>query len=331
MMTQSDLLNPEQKAAIEHFEGPLLVLAGAGSGKTRVVTHRIVNLIEMGIPASDILAVTFTNKAAGEMKERVLSLTHSKVMISTFHSLGAKILRESITALGYSSDFTIYDQEDVIKLVKSLLLPLGVKEKGEAKQIHSLISRHKNDFIAPSEVNHSELTTETEMRFPEVYAQYQAKLKEYNAVDFDDLLYLVVRLFRECPEVLEKYQRRWSFVLVDEYQDTNVVQYMMIRCLVERTGNLMVVGDPDQSIYSWRGANINNILNFERDYAGAKVIQLEQNYRSTEHILSAANSLIRRNGHRYEKHLWSDLGAGEKICLYHESGLLGLFKLMPIP
>jgi DNA helicase II / ATP-dependent DNA helicase PcrA len=310
-------LNAEQREAVQTLEGAVLVIAGAGSGKTRVVTSRIVYLIENGISPSQILGVTFTNKAAGEMRERVQKLTHSQVLICTFHSLGARVLRESIYALGYQKDFTIYDEEDVEKLLKVCMADLHLKDKKmEFKPFRHLISQSKNALISPDELEEKAASTDIEEAFPRVYALYQRKLQEFKAVDFDDLLYLTVKLWREHPHILARYQERWSFVLIDEYQDTNAAQYTMTRMLVDKRRNLFVVGDPDQSIYSWRGADIHNILNFERDYPGAKVIRLEQNYRSRTNILNAANALISHNVGRYEKKLWSQLGTGEKIKLF---------------
>jgi DNA helicase II / ATP-dependent DNA helicase PcrA len=311
-------LNDVQKQAVEHTDGPALVIAGAGSGKTRVVTQRIVRLIEKGVDASNILGVTFTNKAAGEMRERVATATARYVPISTFHSLGVKILREAIGHLGYKEDFTIYDEEDARKVIKESLYGLAVRESyAKPKVFKGLISQAKNALIAPEDIDTTDLSTPCERLFPAVYESYQKKLKEYNALDFDDLLYLVVRLFREHPEALEDFQRRWQYFLVDEYQDTNVAQYHMIKMLVSKTNNLFVVGDPDQSIYSWRGATIDNIMNFEKDYPGAAIISLEQNYRSTNTILEAANALIKNNDTRREKKLWSGLGDGEKIRFYN--------------
>lgn len=308
----TSLLNQEQLDAVETLSGPLLVLAGAGSGKTRVVTYRIVNLIKGGIDPMSILGLTFTNKAAQEMKERVQHLTSSYVLICTFHSLGARLLREAIHCLDYTNNFTIYDDQDVDKLMKVCLGDIPGMAKADPKPFLQLISSAKNGLLAPDQVDISELD-ESLKAFPEVYARYQAKLKECNALDFDDLLYLPVRLFREHPEVLEHYQNRWSHLLIDEYQDTNEAQYTLVRYLVQRHGNLCVVGDPDQSIYSWRGANVRNILEFESDYPGAKVVRLEQNYRSRMNILDASNALIGYNTGRYEKRLWSDKGPGEKI------------------
>jgi len=316
-MNQAKDFNPQQWEAITTLEGAVLVLAGAGSGKTRVVTSRIAHLIENGVPPSRILGVTFTNKAAGEMKERVQKLTQSQVLICTFHSLGARVLRECISAIGYQRDFTIYDEDDVDKLLKVCLMELNLKEKKmEAKPFRHLISQAKNAMIEPNQISHADLTTDIEEAFPQVYALYQRKLQEYQAVDFDDLLCLTVKLWLEHPDLLARYQDRWPFVLIDEYQDTNAAQYAITRLLVEKRGNLFVVGDPDQSIYSWRGANVHNILNFERDFPGAKVIRLEQNYRSRTNILNLANALISYNTGRYEKELWSELGSGEKIKLF---------------
>jgi DNA helicase-2/ATP-dependent DNA helicase PcrA len=306
-------LNPEQLDAVETLDGPLLVLAGAGSGKTRVVTYRICRLIDKGVPPHQIVGVTFTNRAAAEMKERVQQLTHARVLISTFHSLGVRILRESIHKLGYAQDFLIYDANDSEKLLTACLQEVGVKEKAQLKVYKNLLSRAKNDLLKPDEVDLVDYPSDIANDFPKIYRLYQKKLQSYNAVDFDDLLVLPVQLFKEHPDVLEHYQDRWRYMLIDEYQDTNAAQYALVRFLMAKEPNLCVVGDPDQSIYSWRGANMNNILTFEEDYPGAKVIRLEQNYRSRSNILDAANALISNNETRYDKHLWSDLGPGEKI------------------
>lgn len=292
-------LNAQQEIAVHHIEGPALVLAGAGSGKTRVVTFRIAHLLQIGVPADEIVAVTFTNKAAEEMRHRIWQLTQKQILASTFHSLCARILRESIYALGYKQDFTIYDEEDSERLLKECLSILNLgEEKGFVKSKRAEISQAKNNL--------------TELKDP-VFELYQQKLKEYGAVDFDDLLFLTVRLLREEPLILEKYQKRWRFILIDEYQDTNKAQHMIIQLLSLQHRNVFAVGDPDQSIYSWRGANVYNILQFEQDFPGARIIPLEQNYRSTATILNAANALISHNKSRYEKRLWSELGAGEKI------------------
>lgn len=304
-------LNQQQSQAVNHLEGPLLVLAGAGSGKTRVVTHRIVKLLEIGVPASEILAVTFTNKAAEEMRSRIQQLSLKQILACTYHSLCARILRESISHLGYTSDFTIYDEDDTEKLLKECFKENNLKdEKSLLKETRSRISNCKNNLIDPDKLQGEDPL------FSKLYEIYQKKLRQYNAIDFDDMLFLTVKLFRGFPEVLEKYQKRWQFVLIDEYQDTNMAQYMIAKLLVGKHNNIFVVGDPDQSIYSWRGANINNILDFSKDYPGAKVISLEQNYRSQNNILSAANALIKKNSGRYEKSLWSNLGPGDKIGLY---------------
>lgn len=313
-------LNPEQLAAVTHRDGPLLVLAGAGSGKTRIVTYRIGHLIESGVSPSQILALTFTNKAAKEMQERIHVLFQKsnlsqRPIICTFHSLGVRILRESIHHLGYKNDFVIYDEDDSDKLLKMSVQSLGMKAE-DIKAVRSLISHAKNQLQNPGDLDVSHLAAPFQAQFGQIYSFYQEKLKEANAVDFDDLLYLTVRLFREKPEVLEQYQKRWPYLLIDEYQDTNHSQYLIGSLIVEKSQNLFVVGDPDQSIYSWRGANIHNILNFERDYKNAKVVRLEQNYRSRKNILDAANALIENNQGRYKKNLWSDRGAGEKISLF---------------
>jgi len=313
-MEENSKLNPEQQMAVEIIDGPILIIAGAGSGKTRVVTFRIANLLNKGVHASQILGLTFTNKAATEMKERVLHLTQSAVLICTFHSLGAKILRESIHHLGYTSNFTIYDDDDTDKLLKMCLNDaVGAESKEKLKELKTLISSTKNSLQESPIEGGGRVEGQL---FSKIYFQYQAKLKEYNAVDYDDLLALPVKLFREYPSLLEYYQQRWSHLLIDEYQDTNHLQYTLVNYLVSKSRNLCVVGDPDQSIYSWRGANINNILNFENDYPGAKVIRLDQNYRSRSNILDAANHLIARNPNRFEKHLWSARGPGEKIKLF---------------
>jgi DNA helicase-2/ATP-dependent DNA helicase PcrA len=295
-------LNKEQEIAVQHVEGPLLVLAGAGSGKTRVVTFRIAHLIDLGVDPSKILAVTFTNKAADEMKTRIRTLKNAHVLACTFHSLGARILRES-----YSRDFTIYDQEDSEKLLRGCLEQMNL-DKGLLKQIKVQISSAKNDLLGPEEFKIDRLTQE-------VYETYQKKLKECNALDFDDLLYMTVKWLRENETARNEYQDRWLFVLIDEYQDTNLAQYTLAKILVEKHQNIFAVGDPDQSIYSWRGARYQNILNFESDFPGAKVITLDQNYRSTNTILRAANALIEQNSERYDKKLWSELGDGAKIGL----------------
>lgn len=298
-------LNPEQLQAARHMEGPMLVLAGAGSGKTRVATLRIAHLLTQGVRPEEILGLTFTNKAAHEMKERVEKFASASVLVTTFHSLGARLLRESIHHLGYDKDFVIYDEDDSERLLKEALRELGASQKLEIKALRSFISRVKNGLVV-----------EEQEGFKVLYERYNDKLKKCNAVDFDDLLRLPVELFTNHPDVLAYYQDRWKYMLVDEYQDTNGAQYSFVKQLSGDRCNLFVVGDPDQSIYSWRGANIQNILNFEKDFPGAQVVRLEQNYRSTNNILQAANAVITRNGGRYDKSLWSALGEGEKIQFY---------------
>ncbi len=310
MMTKT-LLNPQQDEAVHHVHGPLLVLAGAGSGKTRVITCRIAKLIENGIDPRQIVAVTFTNKAATEMRERVEREVQRAPLICTFHSLGVRILRESIHHLGYKNHFVIYDEEDANKILRTCIRELGIEDKKiTPKALKQVISRAKNHLKEPDPDDDASPVLQIA---PKVYKLYQLKLFEASAVDFDDLLYLPVRLFREFPKVLEVYQNRWQQILVDEYQDTNMAQYVLASLLVEKRKNFFVVGDPDQSIYTWRGANIENILNFEKDWPEAQIVRLEQNYRSTSNILQAANHLVDCNESRFKKELWSDLGEGEKI------------------
>lgn len=304
-------LNSKQLEAALHVEGPLLIIAGAGSGKTRVVTHRILNLLHIGVPASEILAVTFTNKAAEEMRNRIERQSSRNILAATFHSLCAQILREAIGVLGYTQNFTIFDEEDSEKVLKECFQEKGIKdEKGLFKTIRSGISSAKNQLQEPEDL------LKEDPLLSELYAQYQTKLKRYNAVDFDDLLFLTVKMFKTFPEVLEHYQKKWSFILIDEYQDTNHAQYILVKNLAGQHHNVFAVGDPDQSIYSWRGANIQNILNFEKDFPGAKVITLEENYRSKNTILKAANGLIQKNEARHEKQLWSQRGEGDKVGVY---------------
>ncbi len=309
-------LNPTQKLAAEHVEGPMLVLAGAGSGKTRIVTCRIAHLLKLGVPSSEILALTFTNKAADEMRRRIKKICNQTVLTSTFHSLGARILRESIALLDYPSHFTIYDERDKEQLLKNCVAKFDHKQqKGVVKSLSSAISQAKNELLWPRDLKEDAATLH-DLSVKEVYALYQEELKRSRALDFDDLLFLTAHLFQTFPEALAIYQKRWLHILIDEYQDTNKAQYQIANLLSRSHRNLFVVGDPDQSIYSWRGAKIDNILGFEKDYVGAKIITLEQNYRSTSNILQGANALIAKNEKRYEKRLWSDLGVGEKIGVY---------------
>lgn len=297
-------LNPQQLLAASHVEGPALVLAGAGSGKTLVVSERIAHLLHLGIPASQILALTFTNRAAGEMQQRIYGRSGASILSCTFHSLCARILRESIDVLGYSRQFLILDEEDSEKALRECL---GGGKREALRAVRQQISSAKNQLIEPAQMEREDPS------FARIYAAYEAKLRECNALDFDDLLFLAVKLFRQHPEILQRYQARWPFILIDEYQDTNAMQYTFIKLLAGARGNVFAVGDPDQSIYSWRGADIQNILNFEKDFPGARIVMLEQNYRSRGTILEAANRLIQNNPTRFEKKLWSQRGPGEKI------------------
>ncbi|MDO4265775.1 MAG: UvrD-helicase domain-containing protein [Eubacteriales bacterium] len=308
-------LNDRQREAASHTEGPLLILAGAGSGKTRVLTYRIAYLIEQGIPAWQILAITFTNKAAGEMRERVdglLGTGGANVFVSTFHSMCVRFLRREIDRLGYSRDFTIYDADDQRTFMKQVIRDLNLDSKMyRERAVLSVISSAKNEMIDAEQfaAQASDLYSRSVAK---LYAEYEKQLKKNNALDFDDLLLLTVGLFKEFPEVLSGYQERFRYIMVDEYQDTNTVQFELVRLLSERYRNLCVVGDDDQSIYKFRGANIENILSFERSFPGARVIKLEQNYRSTKQILAAANEVIRNNRGRKDKTLWTANEEGEK-------------------
>jgi len=313
-------LNPAQREAVEQTEGPLLVLAGAGSGKTRVLTSRIAYLIGVcGIPADQILAVTFTNKAAGEMKERVEKLLGpmaSEISIGTFHSIGVKILRRDIGHLARSRGFVIYDDSDSIGVIKNILKANNLDPKvHDPRRIRWQIDQWKNAGLLPPAAAKQAHDLDEEM-VSGLYAKYQKKLAESEALDFGDLLLLTAELFRSHPRVLDYYRQKYSYILVDEYQDTNGVQYGLIGQLAAEHQNLCVVGDPDQSIYAWRGADIRNILDFEQDYAGAKVIKLEQNYRSTQPILSGASAVISNNLDRKEKDLFTDREGGSPIRFF---------------
>ncbi|MGH7505406.1 MAG: ATP-dependent helicase, partial [Longimicrobiales bacterium] len=310
-------LNPEQRQAVEHFEGPMLVLAGAGSGKTRVLTTRIAHLIhEHGVDPAMILAVTFTNKAAAEMRERVRRLRGAEpagMWIGTFHSIGARLLRRHAAQLGWSSSFTIADADQAQREVKRTMerLELSLK-RWHPQAVHGAISAAKNQLVSPAD--YSVLPDDAFTRVvADVYAAYQKSLKEQNSFDFDDLLVKPVELFETRDAVLRAYRERFQFLLVDEYQDTNRAQYRFLRLLAHDHGNLMVVGDDDQSIYGWRGADIRNILDFEQDFSGANVVRLERNYRSTGRILDAANEVIAQNIRRKGKTLRTDAGPGEPL------------------
>lgn len=315
-------LNNKQIEAIKSVEGPLLVLAGAGSGKTRVLTTRIAYLIsELGINPYNILAITFTNKAAKEMKDRVINMLGSmskNIQISTFHSFGVTILRENCDKLGYKENFTILDSDDVLTVIKKILKDLNLDPKEyNPKAIRNRISGAKNGILSPSEYERF-ANTDFEEKVTLVYERYEKKLKSNNSVDFDDLLLLPINLFRMYPDVLKKYQERFQYILIDEYQDTNEAQYLLVKMLSAKYKNICVVGDESQSIYSFRGSNYRNILNFERDYKNCKTVLLEQNYRSTSNILNAANDVIKNNKERKDKNLWTENGNGEKI-IYHRS------------
>lgn len=306
-------LNKEQQKAVNHIDGPMLVLAGAGSGKTKVLTNRIANLIENGISPYNILAITFTNKAAKEMKDRVVRLIGKEaynIQISTFHSLGLKILKENYSMLGYEKNFTIIDSDDVLTIIKKILKDKNMsKDRYNPREIKNKISSAKNEMMSID----SFAKVEFDHKVVEVYKEYQQKLKNGNSVDFDDLLILPIKLFRNYPCVLEEYQDRYKYILIDEYQDTNEAQYTFSKLLSAKYRNIFVVGDNDQAIYAFRGANYKNILNFEKDYPEAKTILLEENYRSTKTILNAANSVIKNNHERKDKNLWSNNATGNKI------------------
>lgn len=318
-MINTTNLNELQREAVLHKDGPCLVIAGAGSGKTKVLTTRVANLIMEGVPSYQILAITFTNKAAKEMKERILNMVSElDSFIGTFHSFGMRIIRENVELLGMQRNFTILDTEDVTSLIRKILKDKGYDPKEVSPYfVRSKISFIKNEMLSNAEVEKYFIDDLEKIAY-EVYLEYNMRLKKNNSVDFDDLLRLPVELFLHHPEVLEMYQNRYRYILIDEYQDTNEVQYKLVKLLASKRKNLFVVGDPDQSIYQFRGANYKNILNFERDYPNTKVISLEDNYRSTKMILDAANSVIRNNKERKEKNLRSHHGEGLKIQ-YHRS------------
>jgi len=317
-------LNNMQMEAVTHTEGPLLVLAGAGSGKTRVITYRIAHLIaEKGIRPWNILAITFTNKAAAEMRERIEKIIGegSDMWIRTFHSACVRILRRDIDRIGYEKTFTIYDSDDQKRLIKDCIKYLGLNDKTFTPSLCiSYISSAKDEGVEPDEfisTYNNNLKMET---IGKVYKLYEERLRKSNAVDFDDLIVLTVKLFEKCPDVLEYYQDKFRYIHIDEYQDTNNAQYRLVSLLAAKYKNLCVVGDDDQSIYKFRGANIENILSFERQFPQARVVRLEQNYRSTGNILDAANGVIKNNTGRKGKNLWTDFGEGEKIVKYYAQG-----------
>ncbi|MDR3601953.1 MAG: DNA helicase PcrA [Desulfosporosinus sp.] len=319
-MYRLDDLNPVQREAAEHKEGPLLILAGAGSGKTRVLTYRIAHLIAQGIEPSAILAITFTNKAAKEMRERVTTLVGSEgygIWVTTFHSACVRILRREIDNLpGYNRNFVIYDTGDQQSLLKASLKEHNYDEKKfPVRSVAAVISDAKNKLLDPEEFSHKTADYFQE-KVVAIYKTYQKKLKSNNALDFDDIIMLTVQLFQKSDQVYRFYQDKFRYIMVDEYQDTNHAQYMLIKLLASQYRNLCVVGDDDQSVYGWRGADIQNILDFERDYPEAKVIKLEQNYRSTQKILEAANAVVKNNETRKEKSLWTENAEGQPLVCY---------------
>ncbi|MFM1768737.1 MAG: ATP-dependent helicase Rep [Verrucomicrobiota bacterium] len=323
-MPDLDTLNPQQRDAVETIRGPVLILAGAGTGKTRVITFRIAHMVECGIAPGNILGVTFTNKAAREMKERVSKLIPSRLRtkdgkkadgptVSTFHSLCARILREHIEVLGYKRNFVIYDESEQLGAIKKILSQISAKgEKTDPKAVLTLLSRFKNGGSQAAAFGDPSVRALAE----HVKRRYDSALHACNAIDFDDLLLLALRLFEEHPDVLEACRRRYRYVMVDEYQDTNAAQFRLVHLLCQQHRNLCVVGDDDQSIYGWRGAEIANLLDLEKHFGEVRVIKLEQNYRSTSTILKAANAVIRNNARRRGKHLWSQKGDGAPITLH---------------
>ena len=317
-MSIYDTLNREQKEAVFHTEGPLLLLAGAGSGKTRCLTHRIAYLIdEMGVKPWNILAITFTNKAAGEMRERVNRLVDygaDQVWVSTFHSMCVRILRRHIDRIGFANEFTIYDTDDQKTVMKNICKRLDINTKiYKERALLGAISSAKDELIGVSEYALNAGNDMNQRTHAMVYREYQETLQKNNALDFDDLIVKTVELFKSCPEILDSYQERFQYIMVDEYQDTNTAQFELVRLLAQKNRNLCVVGDDDQSIYKFRGANIRNILDFEKYFPEAKVIKLEQNYRSTQSILDAANAVISNNERRKDKALWTERGSGEPV------------------
>ena len=309
-----DKLNEQQLEAVKHIDGPCLVIAGAGSGKTKVLTTRIAYLLEQGISDHNILAITFTNKAAKEMRERLNVLVpNNHVFVGTFHSFGLKIIRENVDKLGMNKNFTILDSDDVLSLIKKIMKEKNIDVKEVSPYfVRNKISFIKNEFLSDAEIDKF-FNTPVEKKVIEIYHDYDRMLKKNNSVDFDDLLKLPVELFKKDSEVLEHYQEHYKYILIDEYQDTNEVQYKLSRMLASKYKNIFVVGDPSQSIYGFRGANFRNILDFEKNFKGTKVVKLEQNYRSTKNILDAANSVIKNNKERKDLDLYSTLGDGVKV------------------
>ena len=316
-------LNSAQKEAATHTKGPLLIVAGAGAGKTKTITHRILNLIKNGVAPEKILAVTFTNKAAKEMRDRIISEIrknakeqNSVPFVSTFHSLGVYIIKENARELGLTKHFTILDDGDSTAIVKEAIKEIGLDPKQyDPKRIKNIISRQKGEFKHPGEYE-EKANGYLDKVVTQVWKIYETRKAKENALDFDDLLLKATRLLKENEKIRKFYQEKWEYIHIDEYQDTNEVQYLMSRLLSENNKNICVVGDADQNIYSWRGANLKNILSFEKDYPNAKIVLLEENYRSTKNILEAANEVIKKNKYRPDKNLFTKNKIGEKISLY---------------
>ena len=318
MALNLDVLNSEQRAAVLAPDGPILILAGAGSGKTRAITYRIAHLLgERNVDPREVLAVTFTNKAAGEMRERVAALIEGAQApwVSTFHSAGARILRAEARAVGYEQNFSILDEGDSMSLIRDVIESAALADSPAPELARARIEQAKNEAISPAELA-AKAETGRDNAIAHIYRLYRERLRTINAMDFSDLQLLTYELFRDNPAILEKFQRRAAHLMVDEYQDTNRVQYLLVKTLSERTGNICVVGDEDQSIYKWRGADIRNILDFENDFPNAQIFKLEQNYRSTKTILAAAGAVISHNRERKEKTLWTENEGGDKVTYF---------------
>jgi DNA helicase-2/ATP-dependent DNA helicase PcrA len=341
-MQYIDSLNEKQKEAVLYTDGPLLIVAGAGAGKTKTITHRIIHLIHKGIEPGSILAVTFTNKAAKEMRDRVMSLLEDKIhgvsaperssgtgvpFVSTFHSLGVHIIKENAHLIGLTKHFSIIDESDALSIIKSIMKNRDIDPKQhEPRKIKSIISKSKGDFITV-ETFSANVNSSVQSIVAVIWRDYEIQLKKEKALDFDDLLLETVLILKKYPEIKQKYQNRWKYIHIDEYQDTNEVQYEMTKLLVGKEENICVVGDTDQNIYSWRGANIKNMLHFEKDYPNAKIVMLEQNYRSTKNIIEAANSIIEKNIYRVPKILFTENIKGEEIsiCEAYDEQSEGIF------
>ncbi|MEO6694118.1 MAG: UvrD-helicase domain-containing protein, partial [Ignavibacteria bacterium] len=313
-----NILNAEQRRAVEEIEGPSMIIAGAGSGKTRVLTYKIAYLIESGVSPFEILSLTFTNKAAIEMRERISKLVKTnfdKIWMGTFHSIFARMLRIEADYLGFTRNFTIYDSDDSSNLIKQLMINNSMAtDNPTPRAIHNSISNLKNKLIFPREFSTLSITP-FDKKVEIIYEEYQKALLKNNSMDFDDLLIKPIELFKRYPEILEKYQERFKFILVDEYQDTNKAQYVIVKLLSQKYKNISIVGDDAQSIYKWRGAEIQNIFDFKDDFKECKIFKLEQNYRSTQKILALADHVIKRNTKQMEKNLWTENQHGENIHL----------------